>query len=136
MSFIGISCYDQSTFCSTYQTHSEYCNNIYSILINNSYIPVLEACQRSCGQCVSVQNLTDVSSFVAMKNDGNNLVVGTEVEIVATPEQNMILSREDKCFDGRDDCSIQKAIGFCDIFNEKYPNACVKTCHSDCAFLS
>jgi hypothetical protein len=72
-----------------------------------------------------------------MKNDGNNLVVGTEVEITTTTSgQNMIFSREDKCFDRRDDCSIQKAIGFCDFFNEKYPNDCVKTCHSDCAFHS
>ncbi len=39
---------------------------------------------------------------------------------------------QDKCIDKRDDCLMQKAYGFCEIFNEKYPDDCIKTCHPDC----
>jgi hypothetical protein len=41
-----------------------------------------------------------------------------------------------KCIDRRDDCSMQKAYGFCRILNEKYPDDCVKTCHPDCTDFS
>lgn len=46
------------------------------------------------------------------------------------------VSKDEKCFDKRNDCSRQKAYGFCAILNEKYPNDCVKTCHPDCNFFS
>ncbi len=53
-----------------------------------------------------------------------------------TFEQNIIFSRSETCFDNRDDCLMQKAYGFCDIFNEKYPYDCIKTCNPDCASSS
>jgi hypothetical protein len=40
--------------------------------------------------------------------------------------------QQTKCVDRREDCLMQKAYGFCGIFNEKYPEDCVKTCHPDC----
>ncbi len=48
----------------------------------------------------------------------------------------MTKKQEKKCFDKRDDCLMQKAYGFCRIFNEKYPDDCVRTCHPDCVIFS
>ena len=42
-------------------------------------------------------------------------------------------STKSHCVDQRDDCSMQKAYGFCRIFNEKYPDDCRKTCNPDCS---
>jgi len=138
---IGISCYDKSTYCSNYQIHTEFCNNSYSLFINNTFLTVPDACQLSCGRCISVQRLNDINSSVEI-NANNNLILKDEEEENYTNEsttilgRNMLFSRVDKCFDQRDDCLIQKACGFCGIFNEKYPYDCIKTCHPDCAFHS
>ncbi|CAF3658898.1 unnamed protein product, partial [Rotaria sp. Silwood1] len=132
-----ISCYDKSSFCSIYQNHSEYCLNRYTILVDDTWLPVPEACRRSCNQCVPIKQSNDRRSLDEQEYVPENMT--TTLSSTMTTEisrLNIIFSREEKCFDKRDDCLMQKACGFCVIFNEKYPNDCVKTCHPDCAFLS
>ena len=145
---IGVSCYDKSTFCTNYQNHTEFCDDLYTLLINNTYISVLDACPRSCGICISAQRLDDnrnlVLKVVAEEEEEDYTTESTTKSSSSTTTtttttffgQNIILSRSEKCFDNRDDCLMQKAYGFCEIFNEKYPYDCIKTCHPDCAFSS
>ena len=139
MAFLGVACYDKSTFCSTYQTSSEYCNSRYSLLVNNTYLPVPDACQLSCNKCVNANRLSELPAISALRENEAGTVIAGEL----TPENttttttiiaaNMIFSRIEKCFDKRNDCLLQKQYGFCNIFNEKYPYDCTQTCHPDCA---
>jgi hypothetical protein len=66
---LGTSCYDQSTFCSVYQTLTVYCDNRYTLLVNNTFVPVLQACQRSCGQCTSGQRSNNTRALLGMINE-------------------------------------------------------------------
>ncbi|UJR15629.1 hypothetical protein I4U23_002566 [Adineta vaga] len=120
-----ISCYDKSSYCSIYQLRNEYCDNRYTILVDNNFLPVPQACQRSCGQCISIQRLQDISSLFHHEE----LVDETNTRLSTTTSKNL---PQEKCIDRRDDCLMQKAYGFCRILNEKYPEDCVKTCHPDC----
>ncbi|CAF4740393.1 unnamed protein product [Rotaria sp. Silwood1] len=132
-----ISCYDKSSFCSIYQNHSEYCLNRYTILVDDTWLPVPEACRRSCNQCVPIKQSNDRRSLDEQEYVPENMTTTlSSTMTIEISRLNIIFSREEKCFDKRDDCLMQKACGFCVIFNEKYPNDCVKTCHPDCAFLS
>jgi hypothetical protein len=138
-----MACYDKSSFCSIYQNYTEYCDTRYTLLINNTLLPVPEACQLSCKQCNPIENSNfSGRSLTELDDDSDSIVTGKykyligNMQITSISTQNEISSQEEKCFDSRDDCSIQKAYGFCAIFNEKYPDDCVKTCHPDCAFLS
>ena len=129
---LGISCYDQSSYCSIYQLRSEYCDNRYTILVDNNFLPVPQACRRSCGQCIPVQHLRDVSSLsgnATLMEDADSPSNTTTTAVVPSRQQ-------EHCIDRRDDCAMQKAYGFCRILNDKYPEDCVKTCHPDCAMLS
>jgi hypothetical protein len=112
---------------------------------------VPQACQLSCGQCA--QRLSDVriSSEMNVSNStwtdydddyttesttsisSTTTTTTTTKRTTTTSELNIIFSRSENCFDQRDDCSMQKAYGFCEIYNEKYPDECVATCHPDCA---
>ena len=139
---LGTSCYDQSTFCSVYQTLTVYCDNRYTLLVNNTFVPVLQACQRSCGQCTSGQRSNNTRALLGMINADGAWLEENYTTIAVTkatstsqamPGQELILLRSRKCEDRRDDCALQKTYGFCDIFNEKYPLACTNTCHPDCA---
>ncbi|CAF4786385.1 unnamed protein product [Rotaria socialis] len=58
------SCYDKSSYCLRYQQHNEFCDNRYTIPIDNDLLPVPQACQRSCGKCIPVQRLKDISSLL------------------------------------------------------------------------
>ncbi|CAF3959121.1 unnamed protein product, partial [Rotaria sordida] len=135
-----ISCYDKSNFCSMYQNLNQYCDNQYTLLINNIWLPVPEVCQRSCNQCIPVQKLNDRHLKLIEEQDyiseNMTITLSSTTTTATISKLNIIFSQEDKCFDQRDDCSMQKACGFCVIFNEKYPNDCVKTCHPDCTFRS
>lgn len=105
MNFIGISCYDQSTFCSAYQNRTEYCANSYSILINDSYLSVLEACQHSCGQCLPVRHVRAINNDdnIQLGEEENSTIEITTITTISTTttttttlRQNMIFSREDE----------------------------------------
>lgn len=122
-SSVGILCYDKSSYCSIYQLRNEYCDNRYTILVDNNFLPVPQACQRSCGQCIPVQRLQDISTLFDHAAVTHEPMPSTTGKPAAQP---------DKCIDRRDDCVMQKAYGFCAILNEKYPDDCVKTCHPDC----
>ncbi|CAF1091235.1 unnamed protein product [Adineta ricciae] len=121
-----ISCYDKSSYCSIYQLRSEYCDNRYTILVDNNFLSVPQACQRSCGQCIPIQRLQDISTLF------NQAELSDEINITSSTTTAKEHRDREKCVDRRDDCSMQKAYGFCRIFNEKYPEDCVKTCHPDC----
>ncbi|CAF4553802.1 unnamed protein product [Rotaria sp. Silwood1] len=125
-----VSCYDKSSYCSIYQLRNEYCDNRYTILVDNDFLSVPQACQRSCGQCIPVQRLKDISFLF-----NNSILIEENNTILSTPTIIRNIQQE-KCMDRRDDCLMQKAYGFCRILNEKYPDDCVKTCHPDCANLS
>lgn len=127
--FLGISCYDKSSYCSIYQLRNEYCDNRYTILVDDNFLPVPQACQRSCGQCIPVQRLKEIAPLFANSTSFEKNKSSSMPSIISSSERS-------KCVDRRDDCSMQKAYGFCSIFNEKYPDDCVKTCHSDCTHLS
>ncbi|CAM4742153.1 unnamed protein product [Rotaria magnacalcarata] len=138
-----MTCYDKSSFCSIYQNYTEYCDARYALLINNILLPVPEACQRSCKQCNSIDNSNSSGrSLTELDDDSDSIVAGKykylidNMEMTSISTRTEVSSQEEKCFDRRDDCSIQKAYGFCAIFNEKYPDDCVKTCHPDCASVS
>jgi hypothetical protein len=122
----GVSCYDKSSYCSIYQLRNEYCDNRYTILVDNNFLPVPQACQRSCGQCISVQRLKDISSLFTNST--------TTIEEVNSNSSTTIKTniQQEKCIDRRDDCLMQKDYGFCRILNEKYPDDCIKTCNPDC----
>ncbi|CAF4264971.1 unnamed protein product, partial [Rotaria sordida] len=124
-----VSCYDKSSYCSIYQLRNEYCDNRYTILVDNDFLSVPQACQRSCGQCIPVQRLKDISSLFnsSILIEENNKISDT------TTIRNI---QQEKCIDRRGDCLMQKAYGFCRIFNEKYPDDCIKTCHPDCIIHS
>jgi hypothetical protein len=122
-----VSCYDKSSYCSIYQLRNEYCDNRYTILVDDNFLPVPQACQRSCGQCIPVQRLKDISSLFT------NSTLTQALKTTSIPTIITADTQQTKCVDRRDDCSMQKAYGFCRIFNEKYPDDCVKTCHPDCA---
>lgn len=145
---LGISCFDQSTFCSVYQTLIEYCDNRFTLLINNTFLPVLQACARSCGRCTSNQRSNSTRTLLTA-NDENGILFDEDratttmaVGAASSPTstinviigQSMIFSGQEKCLDRRDDCQMQKTYGFCDTFNARYPYDCVKTCHPDCDF--
>ena len=136
---LGTSCYDQSTFCSVYQTLTIYCDNRYTLLVNNTFTPVLQACQRSCGQCTSGQRSNNTRALAEMRNDNvawleeNHTTIAVTKATLTSPAQDSIFLRSRKCEDRRDDCALQKTNGFCDLFNERYPLACTNTCHPDCA---
>ena len=127
--FKGVSCYDKSTYCSIYQLRNEYCDNRYTIRAGDEFLPVPQACRRSCGQCIAVERLNDVSSLF----NNSKLIEETNTISATTTIRNM---QKEKCIDRRDDCLMQKAYGFCQILNEKYPDDCVKTCHPDCTVVS
>lgn len=138
---LGTSCYDQSTFCSVYQTLTVYCDNRFTLLVNSTFLPVLQACQRSCGQCTSGQRSNNTRALRGMVNDDAAWLEEVSTTIAVTKAtstsqamlgQDLILLRNRTCEDQRDDCALQKTYGFCDIFNEKYPLACTNTCHPDC----
>lgn len=126
----GISCYDKSSYCSIYQLRNEYCDNRYTILVDNNFLPVPQACRRACGQCIPVQRLRDVSIL-----SGNGTSI-EETDLQLSTTTTMPSRQQERCIDRRDDCLMQKAYGFCRILNDKYPDDCVKTCHPDCATLS
>ena len=142
--FLGTSCYDRSTFCSVYQNSREYCDRRYTLNIDKALLPVPEACQLSCSQCAPVQNLNNILTFVIADDDNKPKLVEsmdyphkpTSSSTVTMLQPNEILPRKEKCFDRRDDCLRQKALGFCEMFNEKYPYDCTKTCHRDCTLHS
>jgi len=92
---------------------------------------VPQACQRSCGQCIPVQRFKDISSL--FKNSTN--LQYDQQQHVSNPMRKINHNQLAKCIDKRDDCLMQKAYGFCRIFNEKYPDECMKTCHPDCAII-
>ena len=124
----GISCYDLSTYCSIYQLRNEYCDERYTILVDGNFLPVPQACRRSCGQCIPVQRLKDVSVVLE-----DSTPIGKHHLSSTSVDNNNEL--QERCVDRRDDCLMQKAYGFCHILNEKYPDDCVKTCHSDCSHI-
>ncbi|CAF1213556.1 unnamed protein product [Adineta steineri] len=140
-------CYDKTTYCTMYQTHREYCDNRFTILVDKNYIPVLEACQRSCGQCGTTKNLNDINIPITVNNDNDSdtatydeqnyttyITTTTSSSSSTTPYQNnIIFSRSERCYDDRNDCLMQQGYGFCNIFNEKYPNHCINTCNPQCA---
>ncbi len=117
--------------------------------MNNISLTVPQACRLSCSICSAPQRLSDINPSVKSQDDGIPTVMEEEeyttestttsssstttTTTTTTFEQNIIFSRSEKCFDKRDDCSMQKEYGFCEIFNEKYPYDCIKTCHPDCA---
>ncbi|CAF3778690.1 unnamed protein product [Adineta steineri] len=124
-----ISCFDKSSYCSIYQLRNEYCDNRYTILVDNNFLSVPQACQRSCGQCLPVQRLKDISTLF----HDEILADDKKIMITTTTITNI---QQEKCIDRRDDCLMQKAYGFCRIFNEKYPDDCIKTCHPKCTVHS
>lgn len=143
---LGVSCYDRSTFCSAYQTSSEYCNSRFSLLVNGTHLPVPDACQLSCNRCAIANRSSEMPPALAMRDDAVATMIAEEFTTDSTTtttttststttpfRPNIIFSRIEKCFDKRDDCSLQKEYGFCTIFNEKYPDDCTQTCHPDCA---
>jgi len=98
---IGISCYDKSTFCTNYQNHIEFCDSIYSILINNTYLSVPDACPRSCGICVSPQRLDDNGNLVLKVQEEDYTAESTTKSSSSTTTtfgENMILSRSENRF--------------------------------------
>ncbi len=119
-----------------YQTYSQYCDSRYSLLVNNTYLSVPNACPLSCNTCISVQRMNEMNPLTDTKNDGNATMIEEEYITASTMttnfQQNTIFSRSEKCFDKRDDCLLQKQYGFCEIFNEKYPYDCTRTCNPDC----
>jgi hypothetical protein len=123
---VGISCYDLSSYCSIYQLRNEYCDNRYTILVDNSFLSVPQACRRSCGQCIPVQRLKDIAGL------SNNTQISTTRRIQVSSSTMSNRHQQSVCIDRRDDCLMQKAYGFCRILDEKYPDDCKKTCHPDC----
>jgi hypothetical protein len=110
-----ISCYDRSTFCLTYQNLTVYCDNRYTLIINNVSVPVPDACQRSCGKCVPIQRLKDANDDSYLVTEDNEEEFDTtESEITSSSTtttttttttatttttiegQNIIFSREEK----------------------------------------
>ena len=112
--------------------------------MNNTYLPVPDACLLSCNKCIPVQRADEMSPLAETQDDGNVTMMADEYTTESTTtttttiyiEQNMIFSRSNKCFNKRDDCLLQKQYGFCEIFNDKYPYDCRQTCHPDCASQS
>ncbi len=106
--------------------------------MNNTYLPVPDACPLSCNKCVSTQRANEMNPLAEIKDDDDEAMVEQEytTESTTTFGQNIIFSRSKKCFDKRDDCLRQKQCGFCEIFNEKYPYDCTQTCDPNCASQS
>ncbi|CAF4308491.1 unnamed protein product, partial [Rotaria magnacalcarata] len=104
------------SFCSIYQNYTEYCDARYALLINNILLPVPEACQRSCKQCNPIDNSNSSGrSLTELDDDSDSIVTGKykylidNMEMTSISTRTEVSSQEEKCFDRRDDCSIQKA---------------------------
>ncbi|CAF1005451.1 unnamed protein product [Adineta ricciae] len=139
-SYKCVSCYDKSTFCSIYQTNREYCSNLYALSVDNSSYSVLEMCPRSCGQCESTQKSNEQNTDIVVPSNDTDSSDSTTTTTTTTTSSsttttfglNIIFSRADKCVDRRHDCAEQKVLGFCEIWNAKYPDDCMNTCHPAC----
>jgi hypothetical protein len=95
---IGIACYDKTTLCSVYQNFTQYCDNRYSLIVNNISLSVPQACTRSCGLCVPAQRLNDILPPIGINDEDYTTESATSSSTTTTTttyfQQNIILSRE------------------------------------------